>query len=386
MRSKTIPGHRQPAEEGRVTGWRVLPIHVPEDLDAPEAWAIHGDAAVRRAAELDRQGHDDLASRAPAILASLQLQTYFHNEEIVAVPDDVTAPTADDVVGYGFAAMPRTSNPHLAYVGVEVHPDQRRQGAGTALLAEVERIAADEGRTVLISWAEQIGEPEPGSPDALEPPTGSGRVRASEPCTRLALGNGYLLEQAERYSVLTLPVNPALLTSLHDNAAARAGSDYRLHTWVGATPPDRIEQIAALRTKMSTDTPSAGLAMDEDRWDEGRVHVADERLVRSGLGALTTAVEHVPSGTLAGFTRLEFPLDRPGAVFQEDTIVLAAHRGHRLGMLMKTHQLRTLPQVRPDAHRIHTWNAEENSYMLAINVALGYRPTGVTGSWQKRLG
>ena len=368
-----------------MTRWRALPVPVPASLVDPEAWAIHGGAAVRRAVELDRLGHDDLASRAPEILAYLQIQTYRRNEEIVLVPDHVARPTADDVVGYGYASMPKTSNHHLAYVGAEVHPDHRRRGAGTALLAEVERIAAEDGRTVLITWADQLGEPEPGRPDALEPPTGSGRVRASEPCTRLALSRGYALEQAERYSVLTLPVDPDLIASLHDDAAARAGRDYRLHTWVGGTPTEIVEQVAKLRTRMSTDAPTAGLAMEEDPWDADRVRTADERMVRSGMDALTTAVEHVASGDLAGYTRLEFPLDRPEAVFQEDTIVLAAHRGHRLGMLMKSHQLRALPQVRPDARRIHTWNAEENSYMLAINVALGFRPTGVTGSWQKKL-
>lgn len=387
MSSRTIPDRRRARGADRaLRGWRVLPIETPDSLDAPEAWPIHGSAAVRRAAELDRQGHDDLASRAPAILATLQMQTYRRNVEIVLVPDDVATPTADDVVGYGYASMPLTSNPHLAVVYIEVHPDHRGRGAGTALLAEVERIAADGGRTVLISWTEQIGEPELGSPDALVPPTGNGRVRASEPCHRMALNRGYVLEQAERYSVLKLPVDPELLASLHDDAAARAGSDYRLHTWAGSTPPDRIDQVAVLHTRMSTDAPSAGLALDEDPWDADRVRTADERLVRSGMGSLTTAVEHVPSGELAGYTRLEFPLDRPEAAFQEDTLVLAAHRGHRLGMLMKAHQLRALPQERPDVRRIHTWNAEENSYMLAINVALGFRPTGVAGSWQKRLG
>jgi len=55
-------------------------------------------------------------------------------------------------------------------------------------------------------------------------------------------------------------------------------------------------------------------------------------------------------------------------------------------MLLKTQQLSLLRDVRPDAVRIHTWNAEENAFMLAINVALGFRRAGVTGAWQKRLG
>jgi hypothetical protein len=55
-------------------------------------------------------------------------------------------------------------------------------------------------------------------------------------------------------------------------------------------------------------------------------------------------------------------------------------------MLVKAGLLLRLPELRPDARRVHTWNAEENAFMLGINVALGFRPVGVSGEWQKRFG
>ena len=55
-------------------------------------------------------------------------------------------------------------------------------------------------------------------------------------------------------------------------------------------------------------------------------------------------------------------------------------------MLVKAGLLLRLAEARPEARRVHTWNAEENAFMLAINVALGFRPAGVSGEWQKRLG
>lgn len=39
----------------------------------------------------------------------------------------------------------------------------------------------------------------------------------------------------------------------------------------------------------------------------------------------------------------------------------------------------------PQLKRIHTWNAGENSYMLAINVAMGFFPASVEGAWQKTV-
>ena len=70
---------------------------------------------------------------------------------------------------------------------------------------------------------------------------------------------------------------------------------------------------------------------------------------------------------------------------QDDTLVLSEHRGRRLGMLVKAANLQRLAVEQPAARRVGTWNAEENSHMLAINVALGFRPAGGSGEWQARL-
>ena len=62
----------------------------------------------------------------------------------------------------------------------------------------------------------------------------------------------------------------------------------------------------------------------------------------------------------------------------------AKHRGNRLGMLVKILNLRRLAAEHPSVERILTFNAAENSHMLAINVALGFRPAGYDGEWQRR--
>jgi GNAT superfamily N-acetyltransferase len=146
-----------------------------------------------------------------------------------------------------------------------------------------------------------------------------------------------------------------------------------------------LDQLAVLKTRMSTDAPRAGLALEEDPWDADRVRASADEIGERGQGFLAAVVEHAPTGTLAGFSMVEYPLDKPAVVFQGDTLVLREHRGHGLGMLAKISVLDALPAVGPQAERIHTWNAQENAHMLAINVALGFRQTSVDAQWQRSL-
>ncbi|WP_407320279.1 hypothetical protein UQW22_07455 [Isoptericola halotolerans] len=52
-------------------------------------------------------------------------------------------------------------------------------------------------------------------------------------------------------------------------------------------------------------------------------------------------------------------------------------------MLVEALNLRALARTHPSVRRVRTWNAEENEHMLAIDVALGFRPEG--GSATMRL-
>lgn len=72
------------------------------------------------------------------------------------------------------------------------------------------------------------------------------------------------------------------------------------------------------------------------------------------------------------------------AVFQEDTLVVAAHRGNRLGMLVKTANFDRVRRAWPTMRRIYTWNADENGHMLAINTDMGFRGVQCEGAWQKK--
>jgi RimJ/RimL family protein N-acetyltransferase len=52
--------------------------------------------------------------------------------------------------------------------------------------------------------------------------------------------------------------------------------------------------------------------------------------------------------------------------------VTRPHRGHRLGLLVKTAMLDWLADAEPRLERIVTGNAAVNQHMIAINEQLGY--------------
>ncbi len=62
------------------------------------------------------------------------------------------------------------------------------------------------------------------------------------------------------------------------------------------------------------------------------------------------------------------------------TAVIRAHRGHRLGLLVKTAMLERLADAEPEIEWIATGNAAENEHMIAVNEALGFELTRLSGT------
>ena len=167
-------------------------------------------------------------------------------------------------------------------------------------------------------------------------------------------------------------------------ARRSAGSAYRTLSWVGATPPEHREAMAALMARMSTDVPSGELEIEAEVWDADRVADRDRVALSMGRIPMCTVAQEASSGQLVAYTYLEGMSDKPAVIYQEDTLVHAEHRGHRLGMLVKAQNLLEMARYAPQARRVHTWNAGENHHMLAINTALGFRVSSVEGAWQFR--
>jgi hypothetical protein len=107
-----------------------------------------------------------------------------------------------------------------------------------------------------------------------------------------------------------------------------------------------------------------------------------ERFVVARGGALWTVVACAPDGGFAGFHNVNWKASRPAVIEVEDTGVRREHRGHALGKWLKAQMTLRILDERPTVTDIRTGNADSNTAMLAINVALGYRPLMRTTTWE----
>jgi hypothetical protein len=138
-------------------------------------------------------------------------------------------------------------------------------------------------------------------------------------------------------------------------------------------------------SRMSTDAPTGALSYEPETWDVARVRHVEDTWRRAGLSSLVAAARHRATGELAAYTVLQVAADKPWLASQDDTLVAAGHRGHRLGMLVKILNLRRLRDGYPEVQRVITFNAAENDHMLGINIALGFKPAGYDGEWQRSV-
>ena len=286
------------------------------------------------------------------------------------------------IVGRGWMGWLTAADAPAVTITADVLHTHRRRGIGSALFAYMEQVVVEMGRKVV--QASVIHTSSDGG-ERVTASTGFGDVPADDAGVQFLQHHGYGLEQVARISSLDLTDIAETLENQRAVAQQKAGSDYRIVEWVGRTPEKWLEQKAALSTAMSVDEPSGGLEVVPDVWDADRVQEHDDRQEGTGRTLLTAAAEHVPTGTLVAHTELGRLDGTDMPAVQEDTLVLRAHRGHRLGMLLKAVNAQQLLRHAPDTPEIITFNVEENEPMLRVNVEMGFKPIGAEGEWQKRV-
>lgn len=289
------------------------------------------------------------------------------------------------VVGGGSLTLPLSENTTTAGLDVQVDAAYRRRGIGTAILETLERTARDRNRVSFDGFCgEPIGPVLAGAP-LLDAKSGTGGVPRYAASTQFAVHHGYSLEQVETSSSLHMPVPADVVDGLEAAAVAKSAG-YSVVGWEQSCPAEFVDGFARLKSLMSTEVPIAGLGWEGEVWDAARVRQEEATWEAGGIKQIVAAARHEASGRLAGYTVLTHRDGLPGVINQEDTLVDPAHRGHSLGMLLKVANLRRAGLLWPEAMSVMTWNASENQHMLAINIALGFKPSGFEGEWQKRLG
>lgn len=369
------------------------PSHLTEQL-------IEQDAALGR----ELLGHDDFTGNdAEGVLRALQPGPSRRHWMVVAL-DRLPAgdPPADESSGLPLVPGRGDVDPGVRLLGsvhcgaplqedterldldLGVLPEARRQGVGAALHRAAEDIAHRHGRTLLGSYSAQIPTPDLPGEHALEAPTGYGVLDRRGAPVAFPLTQGYRLVQTETHSQL-VPAEGLVRCGELQREIEPFVQDYEVVTWAGTTPPEHVEGMCELYRRMSTDLPHGDTERDEAVWTPERVAENDQRREETGMRTIFAMARHRETGQAVAYTYLATPRRRPQAAYQEDTLVAAEHRGHRLGMLVKLAALRRLGEEWPQVERIHTWNAGENAHMLAINEALGYHPVSIEGIWEKQL-
>jgi mycothiol synthase len=247
-----------------------------------------------------------------------------------------------DLAGMAYLVLFGSADSDLAAIRITVHPGQRRRGTGTELLRELTTAAG--GRNSLF----------------ME------NIRAGTAAQAFADHHNFAVVQ----QTVLLSLDLASTDQARWQVAAAPG--YRLAHWTGAAPEHLLVSYAAARNAISQ-APRGDMSFTEPEWSPQRVR-DEEAAIRSREGELrAVAAVHEQSGEVAGLTYLVIYQHRPELADQEDTAVLAAHRGHGLGAWMKAANLLRLAADCPSVRRVRTSNAADNEHMLRVNCQVGFR-------------
>lgn len=266
--------------------------------------------------------------------------------------------SSGQVAGFGWTAW-REGEPGASIGRVFVHPDARRRGAGSALARALAATAREHGRTGITFEA------------ALDGP-------ADAMCARAGLKEDMVVE-------LNLAHIGEASDELLDSwiAAGEAAAGYSLVAYDAPCPDELAHGFIDARHVMN----------DAPRWEGeppaeftvAELRAAEEAADAAHLGWWNVGVRHDATSEMVGISDMYLPSARPWLVFQGDTGVAPAHRGHGLGAWMKAVNHLRLRRERPKAEHIHTWNAAANEPMLRINRALGFRPEQRFRGWLHEL-
>ena len=267
-----------------------------------------------------------------------------------------------DPVGLLRVEAPVHDNRNLLHGQITVLPQCRRRGHGRRLMAGLVELAGQRGRTTLWAGAAQD---HPAGPAFL---VGQGFTAASH--------------DARRHQVLA-QVDWAEIDRLEALAGERTGEYARQRL----RPPhdDHLLQALVEVEAAINDAPMGALDWEDEVFDLARLRDTQTAWRLRGSDLYRTVARHRGTGAIAGHSYLVIDPEQPEVGYQGDTAVARSHRGRRLGLALKIAMLRWLAEAAPRVALVETWNNVDNTFMIGVNEALGYRLSRTFTTYQRVL-
>jgi GNAT superfamily N-acetyltransferase len=259
-------------------------------------------------------------------------------------------------VGWSQLFFTERDNLDKTWFHVEVDPQFRRQGAGSALLEWAEERARAGGRLML------LGE--------VYVPVGDREAHADR---EFALKRGYSVASVEIVRSLPLPVDADLLAGHRQRAAEAMGDEYEVTVHVDGVPDELRQGVCDASNRLILDAPTGDVDFEPESMTVEDYQTMLDHHRATGRTLVTAVATHTASGVVAAYTDLAYPATDRDIVFQWGTLVLPEHRGHRLGIAVKVANLEELARIAPERRSVQTMNDEQNPWMVRINVDLGFQ-------------
>jgi mycothiol synthase len=264
-----------------------------------------------------------------------------------------------NVVGFigGGRSLNEPENAHIMWCELQVHPEHRRKGIGTALLREFTR--ACEGQ----------------HPDLLFMGMGNDRLPAGEALMRRIGAQPGLPMKTNQLDIGSVDRTQVAEWAKLDPAG------YRLER-IDKVVPERLMQAYLDSSNGMNDAPKGDLKMADWKLTEEQVRDRENWFKQVGVEWWLILAIHEATGQGAGFTEVTYDPKQPWVIWQQGTAVIDPHRGHKLGLWMKAAMLDRIMRERPETKWIRTGNANTNAQMLGINTQLGFKVAWQSMLWQ----
>lgn len=247
------------------------------------------------------------------------------------------------LVGITSVGTPDLENATLAVIDIRVHPAARRQGVGAALLRAAHGLIGELNKDVVTA----VG------------------VDADSPATVWGSNLGFKVVEHE-------VVQHLMVKSVdHGIWEVDVPAGFRLLQWVNTAPVEYLTSFADARNAIH-DRPHGDSSFVPPRWTADRIREAEDDLRSRRVEQRVVAVLEAANNAIVGLTVLEIYPHRPSVGVQQDTAVLASHRGFGLGRVIKTAMLRWLIAEQPAVDKIVTCTAADNSHMIRVNHQIGF--------------